>query len=180
MTLRVVTLGLLLCVAGLALAQTTDAAHAEEELRAARQARIAGRDPVQRALYRAVDEAREAQRRYYEREREVEVLIIVEESLVHRDRRYVAEGKPAALARRLAAEQAQAAADRRLRRWGKWAKRPYPVQVRQAEIWTVDAVAAELYRDERFRREVCRKVLNLAEQMEREARLRAKRPKPQE
>lgn len=152
-----------------AVAQTPDAVRAEEELRAARRRHVSYADPARRAVYEALEDARAAQLRYYEREREVETLIIVEESLIHRDRRYVAEGKPAALARRLAAEQAQAAADRRLRRWGKWAKRPYPVQVRQAKLWTIDAVAAQLYRDEAFRREICQKVLGLVRQMEREA-----------
>jgi len=156
--------------------ETPDAVRAEEELREARRRHVSYSDPTQRALYLAVEDARDAQLRYYACEREVETLIIVEESLIHRDRRYVAEGKPAALARKLAAEQAQAAADRRLRRWGKWAKRPYPVQVRQAELWTIDAVSAELYRNERFRREVCRKVLRLADQMERAAARRGKRP----
>ncbi|MBM4041195.1 MAG: hypothetical protein FJ290_22055 [Planctomycetes bacterium] len=164
-------------LAGAARAQMLDTARADEELRDARRLRVvASRDPVQRAIWEALEDARAAQLRYYEREREVETLVVVEESLIHRDRRYVAEGKPAALARKLAAEQAQAAADRRLRRWGKWAKRRYPIQVRQAELWTVDAVAAAQYRDERFRREVCRKVLELAEQMERAAERRRRAP----
>mgnify|MGYP000153289523 FL=1 len=172
------TLGLLASLAAPAFGQMTDAAHAQAELQALRRTRLTGTNSVQRAYYDALEAARADQQRYYEREREVETLIIVEESLIHRDRRYVAEGKPAALARRLAAEQAQAAADRRLRRWGKWAKRRYPVQVRQAEIWAIDAVAADAYRDEQFRREVCRKVLELAERMEREAERRKNRLTP--
>ncbi|HUT36346.1 MAG TPA: hypothetical protein VNE39_22860 [Planctomycetota bacterium] len=166
-------------LAGWARAQMLDTARADEELREARRQRVVvSADPVQRSLFEALEDARADQLRYYEREREVEILIVVEESLVHRDRRYVAEGKPAALARKLAAEQAQAAADRRLRRWGKWSKRRYPIQVRQAELWTVDAVSAEQYRNERFRREVCRKVLGLAEQMERAAERRRRGPAP--
>jgi predicted metal-dependent hydrolase len=176
--LGALALAALAALAGGVRAEMADTARAEEELRDARRLHvIVSRDPVQRTLLEALEDARAAQVRYYEREREVEALVIVEESLVHRDRRYVAEGKPAALARKLAAEQAQAAADRRLRRWGKWAKRRYPIQVRQAELWTIDAVAAELYRNERFRREVCRKVLDLAEKMEREAG-RRRRPVP--
>lgn len=175
-------LAALAALAAPARAETPDATRADEELREARARHVAFSDPMHRAIYQALDDARAAQLRYYEREREVETLIIVEESLIHRDRRYVAEGKPGALARKLAAEQAQAAADRRLRRWGKWAKRRYPIQVRQAELWTIDAVSAELYRNERFRRQVCRQVLDLAEKMEREAqRSRApsrKRPPP--
>jgi len=173
---RIVTIGLVLALGAPAAAQLTDAAHAEAELAAARRSRMVGRNRVQRAYYSALEDARADQRRYYEREREVEELVIQEEALVHRDRRYVAEGKPAALARKLAAELEQAAADRRMRRWGKWAKRSYPVQVRQAELWAIDAVAVELYRNERFRREVCRKVLELAEQMERRARASGQRP----
>ncbi len=171
-------LAVLAALAGWARAEMPDSARAEEELRAARRRHVTYTDPAQRAAYRALEDARASQLRYYDREREVETLIIVEESLIHRDRRYVAEGKPAALARKLAAEQAQAAADRRMRRWGKWAKRRYPVQVRQAELWTIDAVSAQLYRDERFRRAVCLKVMELARQMEREAERRARKPSP--
>lgn len=164
--------------------EMTDSARAEEELSEARRRHISYSDPARRAAYEALEDARAAQLRYYEREREVETLIIVEESLIHRDRRYVAEGKPAALARKLAAEQAQAAADRRMRRWGKWAQRRYPVQVRQAELWAIDAASAQLYRDERLRREVCVKVLQLAEEMERKAERQrstgSPRPEPAE
>ncbi|MBM4031746.1 MAG: hypothetical protein FJ291_08180 [Planctomycetes bacterium] len=170
---------LLVCLSALAprvRGETPEAQRAEEELREERRRRVAATgDRVQRVLYEAAEAARSAQLSYYQREREVETLIIVEESLIHRDRRYVAEGKPAALARKLAAEQAQALADRRLRRWGKWAGRRYPVQVRQAELWTVDSVSAELYRNERFRREVCRQALELADRMERAAE-RARKP----
>ena len=176
---NVLVLALATTLAGWARAEMLDTTRAAEELREARHFRVvASADPMQRAIWDALDDARAAQIRYYECEREVETLVIVEESLIHRDRRYVAEGKPAALARKLAAEQAQAAADRRLRRWGKWAKRRYPVQVRQAELWTVDAVTAEQYRNERFRRDVCNKVMELANQMERAAQRRRRIPAP--
>ena len=175
MTRWFLTLVGLLGLGGLVLAESPEAERAQQELQAVRLAHLSRGEPGQRAIYAALEDARAAQQQYYQREREVEEFVIVDESLVHRDRRYVAEGKPAALARKLAAEREQAAADRRLRRWGKWAKRRYPVKVRQAELWTIDAVEAELYRNERFRREVCRKALELAAQMEREA---ARKPSP--
>jgi len=172
MNSRLLTLCALLSLAAPALAQSTPSERALEELQALRRGRghLGGGDPELRAAYSALVDAKEAQEHYAELERELQEQIVVEESLIHRDRRYVAEGKPAALVRKLAAEREQLAADRRLRRYGRRG-----VHLGQAEVYAIDAVGAIKYLDEKYRAEVCRRVLELADRMERETLMRGKR-----
>ena len=166
---RVIALCGLLAALPQALAGQAEVIRAQQELAALRLSHVDYRSPEESAAERAAIDAREAQMLYSDLERELMSQVEVQESLVHRDRRYVAEGKPAALVRKLAAEAEQAAADRRLRRWGRLGRGPLRTRLRSAEKWAMDAVEVNLYFEEKYRREICDKVLQLADQMERAA-----------
>jgi hypothetical protein len=173
----VLAFGWLMSLAGPALA-TTSAEKAGQELQALRRFRVRPwLGPEEAIAATAMEDARAWQDRYAMLEERLQELIVVEESFIHRDRRYVYEGKPGAIDRKLAAEMERAAADRRMRRWGRRGRYPFPIRFAEAEHWAIDSVTAELYQNEKFRREVCRRVLELADQMDREAELKPRRRK---
>jgi len=170
MTGRLAALASLLLVLAPAFAAQTPAQKAIVELDAVRGGSSEDRALEDRAAFMALDDARMAQERYVMLEAELQFQIVREESLIQRDRRYVAEGKPAALVRKLAAEREQAAAYNRMRRgrWG-WRRYPHARHLRRAELMAMDAVEADLYIRDKRRRAICNRVLRLAAQMEREA-----------
>jgi len=164
-----------------AVAAPSPAQRASQELAEVRRAHPEVVQAEQKAAREALRDAIDAQQLYFELERELQSQIVREESLIHRDRRYVAESKPApaALLRRLAAEREEAAAERRRSRLARLLGRdirglPHSVVLRKAEQWAIDAVYGQIYLDRKRTREICDRVLELAEQMEREAQARKK------
>ena len=179
MTTRLGLAAAVLALAAVAVAAPSAAEHASRELAQLRKAHpeiVAAEDKAARdALRDAID----AQQLYFELERELQMKIVREESLIHRDRRYVAESKPAALLRRLAAEREEAAAAHRRSRLARLLGRdihgvPRATLLRKAEQWAIDAVYGQIYLERKRTREICDRVLKLAEQMEREAQARKK------
>ncbi len=168
------TAALLAAVAALGPAQ-----RASQELAEVRRAHPDVVRAEQKAARQALRDAIDAQQLYFELERELQSQIVREESLIHRDRRYVAESKPAALLRRLAAEREEAAAERRRSRLARLLGRdirgfPHSVVLRKAEQWAIDAVYGQIYLERKRTREICDRVLELAERMKREAQARKK------
>ena len=155
------------------------AERASQELAQVRRAHPEVVQAERKAAREALRDATDAQQFYFELERELQSQIVREESLIHRDRRYVAESKPAALLRRLAAEREEAAAERRRSRLARILGRdirglPHSAILRKAEQWAIDAVYGQIYLERKRTREICDRVLELAEQMEREAQARKK------
>jgi hypothetical protein len=172
MTGRLAALASLLLAFAPGFAAQTPAQKAIVELAAVRGGTAEARALEEEAAFVALDAARAAQERYAMLEAELQFQIVREESLIQRDRRYVAEGKPGALVRKLAAERERAAAYNRMRRgrWG-WRRYPHALHLRRAELMAIDEVEADLYIRDKRRRAICNRVLRLAAQMEREAAL---------
>ena len=168
-----------LLVASSAAAAPSAADRASQELAELRRAHPEVVAAERKAARAALRDAIDAQQLYFELERELQMKIVREESLIHRDRRYVAESKPAALLRRLAAEREEAAAAHRRSRLARLLGRdihgvPRATLLRKAEQWAIDAVYGQIYLERKRTREICDRVLKLAEQMEREAQARKK------
>lgn len=177
MTVRSGLAAALLALAGIAMAAPSAAERANQELRELRNAHPEVVQAENHAARDALRDAIDAQQLYFQLERDLQMRIVREESLIHRDRRYVAESKPAALLRRLQAEREEAAGERRRSRLARLLGRdirglPRATLLLKAEQWAIDAVYGQIYLERKRTREICDQVLKLAEEMEREAQAR--------
>jgi hypothetical protein len=163
-----------------ALAQQTAAARAAQELDSLRAARTYDVEPALEAVDRALHDAIAEQEHLALLERDLQYRIVREESLIHRDRRIIAERKPGAALRRLAAEREEAGAERRRRYGALPFARPRAYRrgrfagtragrLHRAVLGAFSAIDEEVRLQEERRDEVIRGVLDLAEEMERQA-----------
>jgi len=188
MTRRLLTLCLFWGAAAAAFAQNSAADRAQQELGALREAYLYDVDLARRAAAEALRDARVDQERLAVLEYDLQRQVVREESLIHRDRRIIVELRPGAATERLAVEQEKVGAARRLgygsgarfQGYGRgWRGGTHAGRVTRATRAAFDAVETEFELDERRRQEIIHGVLDLADQMEREARQEARKEKGQ-
>jgi len=161
------------------------------ELRSVRRARRGDMSREERVSERAMREVEAEHRRLRRREVEIKPQYRTEAALIYLDRERGAGRDPFELERerdrQLAAERFQidglrygSAADRRLgsetqrlRRARGMADRagsgPYGQQLQRAEQWAIDGATAAVIREQMRRQEIIRRVLEVADELEREA-----------